>query len=490
MQRSFFIGCAGMSASRAYLGLFFLVLGLTAYRAWMLATADIGLYVDEAYYWGWAQQLDFGYYSKPPLIALLIAATTHACGDGVFCVKLGSLLVYPITTLLVFRIGQVLFDARVGLWAAALFLLMPGVALSSMIISTDVLLLLFWAWGLLLLVLALRSNAWHHWVLLGVAGGLGLMSKYSMVLFAPSVLLALWLVPAWRAHLFNPRLWLAAAVALLILAPNLWWNAQHGWPTFQHTAEISNLENAGLHWDELGEFLAGQLAVFGPLSLLLWLVALNKQPASTYKTLLAVFSLLFLAAIAAQALFGRANANWAAPSFIAASVLLAAWGVQHARWLWAALLLNVVIMLGAYHYTQLAPHLGLELTGKTDPYKRVRGWDQLAAQFAQRQAQVPSALLLGEDRDLLAQLSYALKLRPDQVVSWRAGGGIRHQYDLLYTLDQRHIGQDMLYVTSWPLPEALARRFASVQTLPPLHVPIHKDWALDYQVYLLKDFRG
>ncbi len=479
-----------VSAQIAYIVLFLLIAGTTLYRAAVLATSDIGLYVDEAYYWGWAQQLAWGYYSKPPMIAALIALTTSVCGNGVFCVKAGALLVYPLTTWLVFRLGQVLFDARIGVWAAALFLLMPGVALSNLIISTDVLLLLFWAWAMLALVLALQSNEWKHWLMLGLACGLGLLSKYTMALFAPSALLALLLVPAWRGQLFNPRLWLAALLALAILAPNILWNAQHGWPTFQHTAEISNLENAGLHWDELGEFLSGQLAVFGPISLMLWLVALFKLPASRSKTLLAAFSLVFLLAISAQALLGRANANWAAPTFIAASVLLAAWGVQHRRWLIAALVLNVVVMLGAYHYTQGAQWFGVELTGKNDPFKRVRGWEQLAEQYAARQALAPQALLMSGDRDLLAQLGYHLRLHPEQIVSWNAGQGIRHQYDLMHLLGQPHIGHDMLMVTNEPLPETLTSRFNAVETLEPLHVQIHKDWALKYAVYRMKGFRG
>jgi len=479
-----------LSESRAYLGLFFLIAVLTAYRAIVLATADIGLYVDEAYYWGWAQQLDWGYYSKPPMIAALIAFTTSLCGDGVFCVKSGALLVYPITTWLVFRLGQVVFDARVGLWAAALFLLMPGVALSNLIISTDVLLLLFWAWGMVALVRALETNAWLHWLMLGLACGLGLLSKYTMALFAPSVLLALLLVPAWRTQLLNPRLWLAALLALVILAPNIVWNAEHGWPTFQHTAEISNLGHAGLHWDELGEFLSGQLAVFGPISLMLWLVALFKLPASKPKTLLAAFSLLFLLAIAAQALLGRANANWAAPAFVSASVFLAAWGVQHRRWLIAAIVLNTLIMLGTYHYTQGAQWFGVELTGKTDPFKRVRGWDALAKQFRQYQDTAPGALVVSEDREVLAQLSYYMRLPSSEVLAWNNANLIRHQYDLLHKLDNKNIGRDVLFVTSDSQAGDIAKYFNSVERLQSLHVQIHPDWSLDYSVFLLKDFRG
>jgi hypothetical protein len=91
---------------------------------------------------------------------------------------------------------------------------------------------------------------------------------------------------------------------------------------------------------------------------------------------------------------------------------------------------------------------------------------------------------------LLAQLGYHLHLHPGQIVSWNAGQDIRHQYDLMNPLGQAHIGQDMLMVTNEPLPEALTKRFDAVETLEPLHVHIHKDWTLNYKVYLLKGFRG
>lgn len=475
---------------RVYAALALLIGLLTAYRATVLATSGLGLYVDEAYYWGWAQQLDWGYYSKPPMIAALIALTTGICGDGVFCVKLGSLLVYPVTTFLVFRLGQALFDARTGLWAAALFLLMPGVALSNLIISTDVLLLLFWTLGLWAFVRALDTNAWRHWLLVGLAGGLGLMSKYTMALFAPSVLVALLLVPEWRRQLLNPRMFSAAGLAFLIFLPNLLWNAANGWPTLQHTAEISHLGEGALHWDELGEFLGGQFGVFGPLALMLWLVAAKAVQPSRQKTLLLTFTLAFLVVIAAQALFGRANANWAAPSFVAASVLVASWGLAHPRLVLAALIVNAVLMLGAYHYDHAARLFGAELTGKSDPFKRVRGWDQLGQQFAERRSEAGRALLMSEDREVLAQMAYQLRLPPGELRSWNPSGLVRHQYDLLYNLDADDIGSDVIYVTRRGRIDDVAKHFSEVRRLEPLEYAVHPDWVRHYEVYWLKGYKG
>jgi len=479
-----------LSSKSAYFWLAVLIGGLTAYRAAVLAGSGLGLYVDEAYYWGWAQHLDWGYYSKPPMIAALIALTTGLCGDGVFCVKLGALLVYPVTTFLVFKLGEALFDARTGLWAAALFLLMPGVALSSLIISTDVLLLLFWTLGLWAFVRALETNAWRHWLLVGAAGGLGLLSKYSMGLFAPSVLFALLLVPGWRRHLLHPRLWAAAILAALIFAPNLLWNAAHGWPTLKHTAEISNIDEGALHWGELGEFLGGQFAVFGPLALMLWLLAIRGIPPSPKRTLLLVFTLTFLGVITAQALFGRANANWAAPAFVAASVLLAHWGLARPRMLVAALVINALLMLGAYHYDHAARLFGVELTGKSDPFKRVRGWEELGQQFAERRAEAGGARLMSEDREVLAQLAYRSRLPSDALRSWNPGGHVRHQYDLLNSLGERDIGSDVLYITRHGTPEGVAAHFTEMKRLAPLELAVHPDWKRHYEVYWLRGYKG
>ena len=71
------------------LPLLLIVLALSLWRAIVILTSPLDLYVDEAQYWTWAQALDWGYFSKPPMIAAVIAATTAVCGDGVACVKSG-----------------------------------------------------------------------------------------------------------------------------------------------------------------------------------------------------------------------------------------------------------------------------------------------------------------------------------------------------------------------------------------------------------------
>ena len=53
-----------------------LTLGLGLLRLLTLFGTPLELYPDEAQYWLWSRTLAFGYYSKPPLIAWSIWAST------------------------------------------------------------------------------------------------------------------------------------------------------------------------------------------------------------------------------------------------------------------------------------------------------------------------------------------------------------------------------------------------------------------------------
>ena len=532
-----------------------LLLLVTAYRGFSLYADGLDLYVDEAQYWTWAQKLDWGYYSKPPVIAALIALTTSACGDGAFCVKSGALLLYPLITLLIWAAARRLFDGRVAFWSAVAFLLLPGVSLSSLIISTDVPFFLFWTLALYAYLRAVEepaasppltppiaprsalpspaigerdigrqpaaaaSGSWAWWLLAGAAAGLGLLTKYTMVIFALSVLLHLALTPPLRRHLRSPRLYLAMALALLVFAPNLWWNAQHGWPTLRHTEDISHLNGeAGLHWNHLGEFLGGQFGVMGPVLFAAWLALTLWRPRGWFADpryrFLACFALPFLGLISLQALAGRANANWGAMAYASATIFLVALLLQRGRTtvLATGLAINLLLMPIAYHFDAWTRYFVIEQVDRSnagkclrawvrlqdcgefmtlpDPYKRVRGWAQLGRQVQLLRAQYPDALLLGDSRDVLAELMYYVSPHPLDAVLWNPHRVMDSHYALSTTMDDK-LGRSFLYITDGDrLPPEVLGGFGSIEALPPLHVTIHRDFALDYKVWLLQDFKG
>ena len=476
--------------------LLLILLAGTAYRALALQWSGLNLYVDEAQYWTWAQALDWGYYSKPPVIAAIIAFTTALFGDGELAVKSGALMLYPLTTLLVYALARRLYDAGIAFWSALAFFTLPGVAFSSLIISTDVALFFSWTLACYALLRATQSNAWGWWLLVGLAGGIGLLTKYTMGIFALSALLYLALTPALRPLLRSPRPYAGAALAGLVFAPNLWWNHRHGWPTFQHTADISHLEGgAGLHFDELFEFLSGQAAIVGPV-LFVALIVLLARPrrwlADPAQRFLACFALPFLLVISLQALLGRANANWAAMTYATATVWLVAWLLQSQRrgLLIAAIASNLLLASVAYHYHALARLAGVELTRRSDVFKRVQGWDEVGEQVRQRLEQHPDATLLTDERDLMSELRYYARPAADTAVMWNPEGVVISHYHLVTSMEGR-LGADFLYVTrSGELPEAVRHRFFEAVELEPIRVPVVPGWSLDLQVFLLRRFQG
>src|SRR5204863_1193456 len=108
---------------------------ITAARLLWLAWQPAGLYPDEAQYWFWAQSPAFGYYSKPPLIAWLIALTTAAFGDSEFAVRLSAPLLHAGAAGLIYAIAARLYDRRTGFWSAIAHATLPGVSVSASIIS-------------------------------------------------------------------------------------------------------------------------------------------------------------------------------------------------------------------------------------------------------------------------------------------------------------------------------------------------------------------
>lgn len=282
------------------------------------AAAVLPLSADEAYYWLWSKRLAAGYYDHPPAVAFLIRAGTSVFGDGAFGVRFGSLLLSLAASGLVWRAGaEILNDQRTAAYACLFFNLTLMAAVETMAATPDAPLIAASAAFLFALARLDRSSDGRWWLAAGAAGGLALLSKYTGFFLGLGALA--WLTTArgriwWR----SPWLYLGGVVALLVFAPNLFWNSAHGWETFAF--QFGRIGQGRLTLRYLLEFAGAQLLLASPFVLACAIGALAGKP----QRLALILSLILPAALffAAHALYDRVQGNW--PCFLYPAIAIAA----------------------------------------------------------------------------------------------------------------------------------------------------------------------
>ncbi len=476
----------------AYLAGFGIVFLLAAYRLGVVQFSGLELDVEEAYYLYWSLDPAFGYFSKPPMIAWLLAVATELFGRSELAVKSVSWTLHLLSALLVYSIGKRLYGTRPGLAAGVAFASLPVVGALSLYSTTDAPLHFFWALTLRLFIKARDSGRPGWWLATGLAGGLGLLSKYTMGLIAVGLALALAAARPDRRWLAAPALWLGVLAAALVWAPNLWWNATHDFISFRHTAHISQLHAELFHPERLAEFLGAQLLVFGPVFFVALVAALPRRSvwADARHRLLLLVSLPILLLISTQALLSEANMNWASPAYVGLSVFVSAWlWERRRRWFYAGVAVNLVLLSIAYHYHALASLAGIELRSTQTPYKHRLGWRALGAGVREWTERYPDARLLGDRRGLLALMSYYGVDGPRQVVSWNPSGQVRSQFDLGGDVAAAPDGR-FLFLSDVELPAEVGRSFAESVYLGSRRVEVFPDLAREVHGYLMTDFEG
>src|SRR5262245_28839598 len=236
---------------------------LTVLRA--IFAVSIELRVDEAYYWTWSKENTLSFLDHPPLIAWFVHFGTALFGDSNFGVRFPGLLSMLLMQLLLADIvWRVVRDWRYVIAVVLMTeaaphyrLMMAKIAPDTALIPCE--LLMIWA-----LVRLAQSGNPRWWLAAGLFGGLALTAKYTAILLVPAIL-AFVLVPDWRKRqLASPYFWIAAALALLVFSPVLYWNAIHGWASFKFQLDRP-AQLGGWSGRYLGEFIGQQFALVGVL---------------------------------------------------------------------------------------------------------------------------------------------------------------------------------------------------------------------------------
>lgn len=316
-----------------------------------------GYHRDELYFLACGEHLAAGYVDHPPLVPWLARLSRELFGDSLPGLRLWALLGGGLAVLLAGVLARRLGGGRFAQAVACLAVLIAPVYLRvGSHLVTPSLELPLWLAGAWLVTRLLQGDDPRLWLAVGALVGVGILARYSVLLFALGLLVGLAVVREKREEFCNPWLWGAMGLAALIALPNFLWQVQQGWPTLEHLRILQQGVRQRLGW---GEILLGQVAYLHPVNALVWGPGLAWLLTSGRRY--RVLAWLFLVP-ALVLLGGRAKIYYLAPAY---TVLLAAGGVALEGWLRGGtrrLLVGSLAFWGLVALPAGVPVLGVEAT--------------------------------------------------------------------------------------------------------------------------------
>ena len=381
---------------------------------------------DEAYYWLWSKHLAAGYYDHPPLIAYVIRMGTVLFGDTSLGVRFGSWLLSAAASWAVWRAGALILKSDFGAGMAALFFnLMPMIGVEALVATPDAPEIAAAAFVLFGLAQVAQSQKPLWWIAVGVAAGFALLSKYTAFFLGAGILFWLVIVPKERRWLVSVWPYLGAVIALLMFAPTVLWNAEHGWISFaKQFGRVG--EGGGLTLRFLGEFLGAQLVLATPFIAILGtagIVLVLRSRESMRSELALLFAMTAPAAVyfVWHALHDRVQGNW--PSFlypVFAVAAAAAW--MHVERGGSTLLLRMsrrsaVPVAAAMMALVYAQALWAIVPGVRDPVSRLLavGMDSVVADIETQRTQIHAQAILTTSYALMGWFRFYMPSHPPVV---------------------------------------------------------------------------
>ena len=274
----------------------------------LLQAAFTGLAHDEAYYWVWAQHLDWGYFEHPPMVAVFIWL-----GTLLFDNELGVRLVTVLSsTAVIYLLFRILKTTDVLLYAALVFgtlLLNVG----GFYTAPDSALMLFGVLFLLAYKHYLTQNTWPAALLLALSMALVMYSKYFGALLIGFACLA-----NLRTLARRPSFWAAVVLGAVLYLPHIFWfiDQLDTFAAYNASASGGGRLRDPLQFRMISRVFTGQLALAGPLiGFISFYAAFKTRTADPFLRALKWVVVGELSFVLCLSFMGNTEANWTAGAY-------------------------------------------------------------------------------------------------------------------------------------------------------------------------------
>jgi len=385
---------------------------------------------DEAYYWLWSKQLDWGYFDHPPMIALVIKVST-LFSDSLLAVRF---VIVCMSTATIFLVEKTTKPKHLPLfWSIVLSIAV--FQLAGFIAVPDLPLMFFTALYFYLLQKALARWSLALVFALGAVAAAMLYSKYHGILVLVISVLA---IPRWWT-----RRWVYAfaIVGALLYIPHLFWQYNHDFVSLEYHLVDRSVGEA-FNWLFLPDYVLGQILLAGPLIgwLLLYLLVKYK-PIDDFSRVMKWSSLGIFIFFGLMSLKGKVEANWtnvALLPLVYVGYFQLEKKANYQRWLTRSLYLLLPAMLIAKVYMAI-DFLPQKWRVKTE----FHGWKTWTKSLAEKAEGSPMVIMNSYQK--AAKYIY---YTGGEAASQTNAAGRKNQFDLWQT-EQQFIDKKVMYVLNW-----------------------------------------
>jgi 4-amino-4-deoxy-L-arabinose transferase-like glycosyltransferase len=198
-----------------------------------------GFHGDEMYYVVAGQHPAFGYVDQPPLTPLLSALSVALFGVSPTAIRILPAIEMALVVVLVALMARDLGGSTRAQVLAAITAAVSGYLGAGHLDTTTEPDLLAWSLVLWLVARLLAGGDRRLWLGVGIAAGVGLENKDTLLFLGAGMAVGLVLARRWDV-VRSWWAWAAIGIALLLWAPNLAWQAANGWPQLTMAQAISS----------------------------------------------------------------------------------------------------------------------------------------------------------------------------------------------------------------------------------------------------------
>lgn len=388
----------------------------------LLVAGFMGLAHDEAYYWLFSHNLDWGYFDHPPMMAIVIRIFSFLPHSAIG-IRLGFILMQFGSLFLLWK----LMPKEKRWYSTLLFFAFPLASFSGFLALPDMPLLFMSALYCYFLQYYLRRQTFANSIVLGLAIAFLLYSKYHGILLIFFTILAL-------PKLFKQKhFYLVALVAILFFLPHVWWQYVHQFATIKyHFIERPSSDfslKRSLEYLSLQVLMAGVMV--GPL---LWSKILKFKSETDFDLAMKIISVGVIVFFFISTFSKKFEANWTIFITVSLIYLASRSELYESKWFKPLLLTSFAIVMFA--------RVLLVMPVKMVPIKRLnefQGWDTFSFQVKER-CQGP---ILANTYQIASKLSFYLR-EPIHALNYHSR---KNQFDFWIPNETYYLSPKLCYLT-------------------------------------------